>query len=68
MTEEKNGKTEVSINESKIQAFAEEIVNGIELNVSVTGLVESTAYGNLTVNTTGTGTPDSASAQSTVSY
>lgn len=65
---EKNGKTEVSINESKVQEVAENIVQNIEMQVNVTGLSEVTAYGTLTVTATGSGTVDRGEIKSTIQY
>lgn len=65
---QKGDKTEVSINESKVQAIAEEIVSNIELQVAVTGIAEVNANGTLYVSTDGSGTVDRGEATTKVSY
>lgn len=59
----------VTLNTDTINELVQEAVDEITLDVQVNGLVEATAYGNLTTNTSGSGSLDgSLTATSDVSY
>lgn len=56
----------VTLNTAKLDAVAQEIVNGISVDVTVTGLSETTQNGTVSCSTTATGTADALTANTDV--
>lgn len=57
----------VTLNTAKLDAVAQEIVNGISVEVAVTGLSETTQNGTVSCSTTASGTADELAANTNVS-
>ena len=62
-----NNVASVTLNTAKLDAVAAEIVNGISVDVTVTGLSETTQNGTVSCSTTASGTADELTANTNVS-